>query len=148
MRPVGTDAEPLQLLALDVDPMLGIGAALAGNSRTGTSSLLSFFLRYCSSTFHSMGRPWQSQPGVGRVLAEQALRSHHHVLDRVVECVADVDVAVGVGRAVVEDEFLAAFAALNLLVQPLRFPRPGSPAPWRNSAFIGKSVRGRKTVER
>jgi hypothetical protein len=39
---------------------------------------------------------------------------------------ADVDVAVGVGRAVVEDELLAAFArAADLLVKAFGFPARG-----------------------
>src|SRR5678809_417047 len=60
---------------------------------------------------------------VRRVLAEQGLRPNDHILDRMVERVADVDVAVGVGRAVVEDELLAPLAALSdALVQPFGFP--------------------------
>ena len=33
------------------------------NSRIGTSSLFLPLARYCSSIFHSIGSPWQSQPG-------------------------------------------------------------------------------------
>jgi hypothetical protein len=41
---------------------------------------------------------------------------------------ADVDVAVGVGRAVVEDELIPAFAALaDLLIEALALPTRGNP---------------------
>src|SRR5438067_8911015 len=60
---------------------------------------------------------------VGRILAEQGLRPHHHVLERVVERMADVDVAVGVGRPIMEDELLAASTRLaDLLVEALALP--------------------------
>ena len=36
----------------------------ARNCSTGTSSLSRPDLRYCSSICHSIGRPWQSQPGM------------------------------------------------------------------------------------
>ncbi len=41
---------------------------------------------------------------VGRVEAGQRLRADDDVLEDLVDRVADVDVAVGVGRAVVQDE--------------------------------------------
>ncbi len=72
-------------------------------------------------------------------------------LSDVVERMADVDVAVGVGRAVVEDELLAAGAAVaDLLVEPLGLPsaRGCAGSFCGRPAFIGKSVFGRKTVER
>ena len=80
---------------------------------------------------------------VGRVLAEQGLGADDHVLERVVERMADVDVAVGVGRAVVEDELLAARARLR--GPGRRGPPPAQRARIAGSfcgrpAFIGKSV--------
>src|SRR6185437_16770429 len=60
---------------------------------------------------------------VGRVLAEQRLGPHHHVFDGVVERMPDVHVAIGVGRAVVEDELLAPLPRLaDALVKPLALP--------------------------
>src|SRR4051812_20991121 len=63
-----------------------------------------------------------------RVLAEQGLGAPHHVLERPIERVADVDVAIGVGRAVVENELLAtrtgfADLAVNVLLDPAREDR-------------------------
>ena len=122
--PVRADPEPLQLLALHVDPMLRVGAAfgaeLLGRHLVLVELLLAVLL---------LDLPLDRQPvavpagHVGRVLAEQGLRPHHHVLQRMVERMADVDVAVGVGRAVVEDEFLPARARLaDALVQTLALP--------------------------
>ena len=85
---------------------------------------------------------------IGRILAQQVLRAADHVLEDVVERVADVHVAIGIGRAVVEDELLAAPARVaQLLVQPSASQRAAMPGSfWGRPAFIGKSVFGRKTV--
>jgi hypothetical protein len=82
---------------------------------------------------------------VRRVLAQQRLRAHDHVLEHLVERVADVDVAVGVGRAVVEDELLAPVArAAQLAVEVLFLPAGEDPGSFcGRPAFIGKSVLGR-----
>src|SRR3546814_3068971 len=65
---------------------------------------------------------------VGRVLALQRLGADDHVFQDMVERVADVHVAIGVGRAVVEDELravLAAFANLpfEIALEPTREDR-------------------------
>jgi len=52
---------------------------------------------------------------IGRIEAGQGARTDDHVLDHLVHRVADVDVAVGVRRAVVQDEFRATFADLPQL---------------------------------
>jgi hypothetical protein len=59
-------------------------------------------------------------------------------------------VAIGVGRAVVEDELLAPRAAFtDPVVKVQALPARGMPGSfWGRPAFIGKSVFGRKTVER
>jgi hypothetical protein len=86
------DAEALELLALHIDPVLGKSAALARNSLIGTSSLSLPLARYCSSIFHSIGRPWQSQPGhVDGVVAQHLLRADDEVLQDLVERVADME---------------------------------------------------------
>ena len=63
------------------------------------------------TTLNSMGRPWQSQPGMkGAVKPAIVLRFDHQVLEQLVERGAHVDVAVGEGRAVVQDELRAPLA--------------------------------------
>ncbi len=60
---------------------------------------------------------------IGRILAEQALRPHDDVLQNLVERMAHMQVAIGVRRAVVQDETLAPLArfaqrAVQILVLP------------------------------
>ena len=55
--------------------------------------------------------------------AEHLLAARHHVLEDLVERVPDMDVAVGVRRAVVQDEFLAALrGCAQLLVEVALLP--------------------------
>jgi hypothetical protein len=58
-----------------------------------------FFGPSSRSTFSSIGRPWQSYPGT----YGHRLRLDDEVLEDLVERRAEVDLAVGVGRAVVQD---------------------------------------------
>ena len=86
---------------------------------------------------------------VGRAEAAQRLVLDDDVLENLVQRGADVDVAVGEGRAVVQDELRRAGAGgLDLLVEVRRLPtssrRSGSRV--TRSAFIAKSVRGRLSV--
>ena len=76
------------------------------------------------STWCSMGRPWQSQPGhVDGVVAQHRPRLHHDVLEDLVERGPHVDVPVRVGRAVVEDPARAALpAGAQLPVEVRRVP--------------------------
>ena len=83
------------------------------------------------------------------VVAEHLLAARHHVLEDLVERVPDMDVAVGVGRAVVQDEFRPAAA------RPRAAAGRGRAAAQRarssgsfcgRPARIGKSVFGRNRV--
>ena len=85
---------------------------------------------------------------VVRIVAEHLLRARHHVLEDLVERMADMDVAVGIGRPVVEDEFRP---ALRRLAQPAieveRVQRASSSGSFCGSpARMGKSVFGRNSV--
>ena len=46
------------------------------------------------------------------VPARHLLRAHHQVLQDLVECRADMDIAIGIGRTVMEDEEVTAFRIL------------------------------------
>ena len=60
---------------------------------------------------------------IGRVEAAQRARFDDHVFEDLVDCVTDVDLAVGVGRAVVQDEGgCAAPRGTNLAVDVLVLP--------------------------
>ena len=136
MVPIAHDAEALELRALHVDPMLGIGAALvaegldrrfvtpcAGEDGLGLLLLAVLFLDL----------PFDGQAvavptrHVRRVLAQQVLGAADHVLEDVVQRMADVDVAIGIGRAIVEDELLAPPAGLaERVIEANRFPARGN----------------------
>ena len=76
---------------------------------------------------------------------------HDHVLQDMVQRMADVHVAIGIGRAVVEDELLAARARRRAAARtaPRACQRARMPGSFcGRPAFIGKSVFGRKTVSR
>ena len=71
------------------------------NSAGGT---LPFLPPSSFSTWVSMGRPWQSQPGtIRRAEAGHGLRFHDHVLQDLVEAGAEVNGAGRIGRPVVQD---------------------------------------------
>ena len=62
------DAEPLEFVALHLDPMLGEGRHSPRNSTKASGSTDPASAAFGAvvlllDTFHSIGRPWQSQPG-------------------------------------------------------------------------------------
>ena len=113
MIPIAVHAKALQLLALGGDPSLGIGAALGtellGRNLVLVPLLLAVFLLDLPLDRQAVAIP---AGHIGRVHAQQALGADDHVLEDVIERMADVDVAIGIGRAIVEDELLAASAGI------------------------------------
>src|SRR5690606_10613091 len=122
--PVAADAEPLQLLALGIDPVLGIGAALGAELLDRDLVLVELLLAVLLLDLPLDRKAMAIPPRhVGRILAEQGLRAHDHVLQHMVQRVPDMHVAVGVRRAIVEDELLAPFARrADLPIQTLLLP--------------------------
>jgi len=106
--PLRQYAQPLEFLALDVNPMVGIGPAFgaefAGRDLVLVALLLAIFFLDLPLDRQAVAIPARH---IGRVLAEQALRADHQILQRLVEAVADMDIAIGIGRAVMQNEFLA-----------------------------------------
>src|SRR4029453_17774174 len=100
-------------LTLPVDPMLGISAALGPELLDRHLVLVELLLAILLLDL-PLDRQAVAVPAghIGRVLAEQSLGADHHVFEDMVERMADVHVAIGVGRAVVEDELLAPGPAL------------------------------------
>ena len=95
--PVAQDAEALEIFFLALDLLGGVGAAeraLVIGFEVAAVLLLDLVLDR---------QPVAVPAGsVGRVEAGHRLGLDHQVLEDLVDCVPDVDVAVGVGRAVVE----------------------------------------------
>ena len=87
---------------------------------------------------------------VGRVEAREAAAAHHHVLEDLVERGAEVDVAVRVRRAVVQDELRRALprrAHLPVEVLAPSRPRMRRGSAWGRLAFMGNAVCGRLSVD-
>ena len=119
------DAEPLELLALDVDELLGVLPAFLADGRHGHGL---FLLAEVLVDLDLDGQAVAVPAGdVGGVMPEHGAGLDDEVLEDLVEGRAQVDVAVGVGRAVVEDEGRTAVGGALLedaLVEPVRLPLP------------------------
>ena len=122
--PAADHAEALELLALDLDPVLGEFAAFApeivdrnGASVPALGAVLLFDLPLDGQAVAVPAR------NVIRVLAQHLPGPVDEILEDLVEPGADMDVAVGVGRPVVQDELLPALTdPAQLAVQVLVFP--------------------------
>ena len=125
--PVAQHAQALEAGALGVDLFGGVFAALlAERARVELLARLAVLLLHRDLDRQAMAIPARH---VGRAMAGQQLGAHHHVLEDLVDRVADVDRAVRIGRAVVQHEGLAAAGGLrlDLRVTPDLFPcgQPG-----------------------
>ena len=116
--PVAEHAQALEVFALLVDLFGGEGTALGLHVISGELAAMQFFDRV-------FDRQTMAVPAgdVLRVKARQLFRLDDHVLEDFVERVTDVQLAVGVGRAIVQDEEWCALArGAQLLVQALAVP--------------------------
>ena len=106
--PIADDAEPLKLLFLLLDPMGGKVAAFLAELRDRDAVLRLVF----GAVFlfdDPLDRQAVAVPArhIGRILAQHLLGPVDDVLQDLVERVAEMQVAIGIGRAVMEHEFLA-----------------------------------------
>ena len=115
--PVAEDAEALEGLALDVDELAGVGFRARADFRRG--EVLGFL-----DDFELDGQAMAIPAGnVGRVEAGHGLGLHNEVLQHFVQRGAHVDVAIGKGRAVMQDELRASGGLLHdALIKATRFP--------------------------
>ncbi len=109
--PVALDAQALELLALHADPVVGEGAALAAElaNRHGVLVLVAGAILLLDLPFDRQAVAVPARHIVA-VLAQHLLGAAHQVLQDLVERVADMEVAVGVGRAVMQHELGPALA--------------------------------------
>jgi hypothetical protein len=126
--PVAGHAEALELLALNVDPALGEAAAFLPEG-DNIDLVLVEALRAVLLLDLPFDRQAVAVPAgdVAGVLAHHLLAAHHHVLQDLVQRMPDVEVAVGVGRAVVQREGLASRLLAQTVVDsdPLPAVEPG-----------------------
>ncbi len=121
--PVALDAEPLELAALHVQPVFREGAAF-GAELVDRNHVLVLALGAVVLLDLPLDRQAMAVPAghVVGVVAEHLLRARHHVLEDLVERGADMDVAVGVGRAIMQDELgpaVRGVAQALIQVEPL-----------------------------
>ena len=115
--PIADHAQALELLALHLDPFVGVGAAFLAEIDDRHLVLV-----LAGGPVFLLDAPFDRQAvaiparHIGRVETGHLLRADDQVLQDLVERVADMEVAVGIGRAVMENELLPAFA---LFAQPL-----------------------------
>jgi hypothetical protein len=134
-----------------VDPFLGISAAFGAELVPGDLVLVQLLLAILLLDLPFDRKAVAVPAGhVGRVEAHQRARADDDVLQDLVHGVAHVEVAIGVGRAIVEDEAFGAGAGLaQLPVESFSAQRARMAGSFcARPAFIGKSVFGRKTVSR
>ena len=100
--PVAEDAETLELLALDFDPFLGVSPALLADLGLAHLALsLAEFLVDLQFDRQTVAVPARHVRGVE---ALHTLALDDDILEDLVQRVADMNVAVGIGRAIVQGE--------------------------------------------
>ena len=102
MLPVTEDAETAEFITLDVDPFFGVGAALFANLGLGH---LPFFLAQFLIDFQ-LDRQAMAIPAgdVRRIIALHALTFDDDIFEDLVQRMTNVNVAIGIGGAVVQSE--------------------------------------------
>ena len=146
--PAAEDADALELRALQVDVLLRVLAAgVADRDGVHLELLAAELLVDLDLDGQAVAVP---AGDVGRVEAGHGLGLDDEVLEALVERVAQVDGAVGVGRAVVQDVLGSAGAGRANLRVEVRVPatsasRFGSFC--GRLAFMGKPVRGSRRVD-
>ena len=121
--PLAGDAETLEFLALHAQPAFRKSAALLTEFHRGhfvlVATLRPILLLNLPFDRQAVAVPARNVIGV---LAAHALRANDDVLQDLVERVADVDVAIGVGRAVMQHEFRFSRARLAHLPSQVGLP--------------------------
>ena len=116
--PFAHDAHADEVGALAVDLLFGEGAALGAEVGVGVAG--DFVLLHLALHGQAVAVPAGQ---VGRVVSGEVFGADDEVLEAFVDGVSDVDVAVGVGRPVVEDEAGAAGCGLSeAVVEVVFFP--------------------------
>lgn len=119
--PIGEDAEALELLGLAGDPAFGKG--IAERTHLGGRDLLIFRLELTHHLLLDGQAVAIPARNVGRAKSSQGFVAKSDVFEALVECRADVDVAVGERRSVVQDESgVAGAVLLDGVVEPQLFP--------------------------
>ena len=117
--PIAEHAEALKLLRLHTDPLFGKGAAL-GAELIGRHLIL--ILALIAILFFNL--PFNRQAvaiparHINRIASHHLMGADNHVFQNFIERMADMNIAIGIGRAVMQHEFLTAFGiSAQLIIQ-------------------------------
>ena len=108
--PIAGDAQPLEFLALHIDPAFGEPAAFLPEIDE-----IQLILVEALGAVLLLDLPFDGQAmavparNVARVIAHHLLAAHHHVLEDLVESMADMKMPIGIGRAIMQREGRAPF---------------------------------------
>ena len=144
MVPIAEHAKALELNPLEIDIFAGIRfARLADGGGAGVGVAgLAHFLGDLEFNGQTVAIPAGNVRGV---FAAQGLVLDDDVLEYLVQGGADMDVAVGKGRAIVQHKFLGLGArGLDLLVKPGGFPFFQAIRFTRNQVGLHREVRARQ----
>ena len=125
--PIAKHAEALELLALNVDVFAGVGVAGLANCggvhihrRDSCPARFAHFLGNLEFDGQAVAIPARH---IRRAVTAQGLVFDDDVFENLVKRVADVDVAIGEGRAIVQDKFFGTVACdLDFLVEFFLLP--------------------------
>ncbi len=123
LRPISSDTQPLEFIALDADPPLGKAAAFGAEF---VDWHLVLVLTLFAVLFFDL--PFDGQTvaiptgDIARIAAHHLVTANDHVFDRFVQRVADMQMPVGIGRAVVQREGLAPLFLAQAVVNADLFP--------------------------
>ena len=97
------------MFALAIHPLAGIGAAFGAEFLNGNLVLIALFLTIFFLNLPLNGQAVAIPTGdIGGIFAQQALRAHDHVFEDMVERMANMHVAIRIGRAIMQDELFPA----------------------------------------
>ena len=128
LGPIACDAKTLEFFALDIHPFIRKGAAFAAELDHGYGI---FVLALFAVLFLDFPFDWQTVTvpagHVSRVKAHHLMAADDHILDGFVQRVADMQVAVRIGRAVVQRKRGPALFFAQAVVNANFFPtfQPG-----------------------
>ena len=105
--PFAGDAKSLEFLALDINPSRGKFATFLtkfdDRNRVFISAFFAVFLFYFPLNGQTVTIPtWD----IARIFAHHLLRADHHIFEDLIECMADMQVAIGIGRPVMQGKTL------------------------------------------
>ena len=121
--PVARDPEPLEFFALDINPTACKIPTFLTEFNDIHGVLITALLAVLFLDLPLDGQTVAVPAGdVARIAALHLLRTDNHILKDFVQRVADVEVAVGIGRAVVQRKGLAARALAQLAIYVKRLP--------------------------